>query len=900
MSLRAYGLQCEQRCEPLGVDEPHPAFSWKLAASSPGRSQQAYRVAVRPAVGGPPAWDSGWVADATHHEVIYAGSPLQPSTRYTWELQLTDDRGQAGEPAGSWFETGLLTPAAWTAHWIRRDPRTAPRVDPPQGEAPAPRTGMLAPPCQFRREFELRSPPAWARVYVTAHGLYEFRVNGERAGLDELTPGWTDYRYRLQYQVYDVTGMLRAGTNTVGAVVADGWWCGYVGYDPRRAAQHYGRYPELLAEIHITCQDGTKVVVITDEHWTESPGEVRYADLLAGEAHDQRLATPGWDRPGYGGPRWVPALTSVSAGTPLVAQLDEPVRATLEVPARAVWPVEGGYLADFGQNLVGRVRLRLPAAKPGTRIQVRHGEMLDGGTLYTGNLRSAEATDVVVTAGPHGAGWFEPRFTTHGFRYAEVTGWPGELDRADLVAVVLTSDMPAAGELDCSDPMVSQLISNIVWGQRGNYVSVPTDCPQRDERLGWTADTQIFLPTACFQADVAAFIGRWLLDVLDEQDEDGAFGDVAPLLIADREGAPAWGDGGVTVPFHLWRVYGRRRVLERAYPAMRAWVEHIHRHNPGLIWRHADGNSYGDWLQTGAHTPRDVVATAYFARSASLVAEAADVLGRNAESARYRTLAADVRQAFTAEFARPDGTIATGSQTAYLMALAWDLIPADLRGRAFGHLCRDIEDRGRRLSTGFVGVRLLCPVLTSEGRPDLAFALLHQEEFPSWGYTIQHGATTIWERWDGWTEENGFQSPQMNSFNHYSLGSVGEWLWRSAAGIDQAPGSVAYSDLVIAPEFGPALDWVTARYDSPRGLVRVGWRRRGEGVDVELEIPPGRPAELRLPAGVAGQITVDDRPVGDHPWARFLDAGTDTARIAVAPGTWTVRIAGQKIDSLPI
>jgi alpha-L-rhamnosidase len=892
MSLTAYGLQCEHRAEPLGIDEPHPAFGWKLAASSPGRSQQAYRLTVRPAGAPEPSWDSGWVEDAGHEQVIYAGPPLEPSARYTWDVQLTDDRGQRSEPAASWFETGLLTPGAWTARWIRRDPRVRPRVDPPQEGDPDMRTGTLAPPCQFRREFELGSAPVRARAYVTARGLYQLRVNGERVGRDELTPGWTDYHHRLQYQVYDITDQLRAGLNTVGAIVADGWWCGYVGFDPRQAAFHYGKYPELLAQIHITGQDGTSTVVTSDGRWTEFPGEVSYADLLIGEAHDQRRATPGWDRPGYDDSSWAPALASGPdpAGlATLVAQIDEPVRVTMEVPAQAIWPVPGGYLTDFGQNLVGRVRLRLGNAPAGTRIQIRHGEMLDDGQLYTANLRSAEATDVVITAGPDGPDWFEPRFTTHGFRYAEVTGWPGELESTDLVAQVMESDLPATGELHCSDPMVEQLVSNIVWGQRGNYVSVPTDCPQRDERLGWTADTQIFLPTACFHADTAAFIGRWMLDVIDEQDEDGSFGDVAPSIVMDREGAPAWGDAGVIVPFHLWRVYGDRRLLERSYPAMRAWVEHIHRHNPELVWRHADGNSYGDWLQIDAHTPREVVATAYFARSASLVAEAAAVLGLSEESARYGALAAGVREAFTTAFARPDGTIATGSQTAYLMALAWDLIPDGLRGSAFRHLCRDIEARGTRLTTGFVGVPLLGPVLTEGGRPDLAFALLHQDEFPSWGYSIRRGATTIWERWDGWTEEHGFQSPHMNSFNHYSLGSVGEWLWRSAAGIDQAPGSVAYADLVIAPHFGPRLDWVTARYDSPRGLVQVRWSRRGDGVDLEIDIPPGRPAELRLPARTAGEIAVDGVPVEDHAWARLLDVGAGGARVGLHPGSWSIR-----------
>jgi alpha-L-rhamnosidase len=889
MSLSAYSLQCEHRAEPLGIDEPRPSFSWKLAASSPGRSQLAYRLTVRDANAAQPCWDSGWVETADHHQVIYAGPPLEPSARYAWHVQLTDDLGNQGEPTGSWFETGLLTPGGWTARWIRRDPRTRPRVDPPREGDPDLRTGLLAPPCQFRREFELASPPAYARAYVTARGLYQLRLNGARVGRDELTPGWTDYHHRLQYQVYDITDQLRAGLNAVGAIVADGWWCGHVGFDPRQPAFHYGRYPELLAQIHITCQDGTSMVVTTDGHWTESPGQVLYADPLIGEAHDQRLATPGWDQPGYDDSSWAPALGSELDAATLVAQIDEPVRVTMEVPAQAVWPMADGYLADFGQNLVGRVRLRLRNAPAGTRVQIRHGEILDDGRLYTANLRSAEATDVVITAGPGGAASFEPYFATHGFRYAEVTGWPGELERGDVVALVTQSDMPVAGELHCSDPMVEQLVSNIVWGQRGNYVSIPTDCPQRDERLGWTADTQIFLPTACFHADVAAFIGKWLRDVIDEQDEDGAFGDVAPRIVVDREGAPAWGDAGVIVPFHLWRVYGDRRLLERCYPAMRAWVEHIHRHNPDLIWRHADGNSYGDWLQIGAHTPREVVATAYFARSASLAAEAAAVLGLSEESERYRALAAGIRQAFATEFARPDGTVATGSQTSYLMALAWELISSDLRDSAFGHLCRDIEDRGTRLTTGFVGVPLLCPVLSEGGRPDLAFALLHQEEFPSWGYSIRQGATTIWERWDGWTEEHGFQSPHMNSFNHYSLGSVGEWLWRSVAGIDQSPGSVAYSDLVIAPQFGPRLEWVTARYDSPRGVVQLRWRHSPEAVEIELEVPPGRPAELRLPASVAGQITVDGMPVEDHPWARLLDRVEGVARVSLFPGSWSVR-----------
>jgi alpha-L-rhamnosidase len=892
MTLRAYGLQCEHRVTPLGLDEPQPSFSWKLASDGAGSRQQSYRLRVHAPTGPEAGWDSGWVGSGDHHSVLYAGGALVASTRYRWQVEVKDAVDEGVTETESWFETGLLTPEAWTAHWLRRDPRSVRPVDPPEGEEPPGRANWLKAPGQFRKELTLTSRPVRARAYVTARGIYHLRVNGERVGGDELTPGWTDYRYRLQYQVYDLTDLLVSGDNVIGAVVADGWWCGYVGFDPQRPAQHYGRYPELLAQIQVDCEDGTSLVVGSDETWTESPGHIVYADLLVGEAHDRRRATPGWDRPGFDDSSWSPALASEVGVVPLIAQIDEPVRVTGEVGAQTVTPVSSGQLVDFGQNLVGWVRLRVKDAPAGTRIRLRHGETLDDGELYTANLRSAEATDFFSVSGAVGEETFEPSFTTHGFRYVEVSGYPGELHTDDLTAIVVQSDTATVGELHCSDPLVEQLISNIWWGQRGNYVSVPTDCPQRDERLGWTADTQIFLPTACFNADVAAFMSRWALDLVDDQDDDGAFTDVVPSLSLDQEGAPAWGDAGVIVPYHLWRVYGDERLLERSYPSMRAWVDHIERHNPDLIWTRATGNGYGDWLQIDADTPRQVVATAYFARSASLVAESAAALGRAEDAARYGALAGRVREAFAEAFVGADGRVATGTQTAYLMGLAWDLIPAGLRTASFGHLCADIEGRGRRLTTGFVGVPLLCPVLTAWGRPDLAFALLYQEEFPSWGYSIRRGATTIWERWDGWTEERGFQSVNMNSFNHYSLGSVGEWLWRSVAGIDQAPGSLAYRDLVIEPHFDSRMDGLTARFDSPRGLIQVRWRRSDLDVDIDVEIPPGRPAEIRLVAAGAADVTVDGAALGAHPFAREVSADAGLICFTLAPGSWHIAQRG--------
>ncbi len=894
MSLTPYALHTEHRAAPLGIDEPAPLFTWKLSADSPGSRQTAHRVRVESAATGESGWDSGWVdSDDPVGGVTYAGPALRPETRYDWHLEVRDQDGAATAAVSSSFETGLLTPASWSARWLRRDPRSIPPVDPPidqpPSDVPLDASPWVAPPCRFRREFDLPGRPARARAYVTARGIYQLRINGVRVGDDELTPGWTDYRSRLQYQTYDVTDLLVAGRNAVGAIVADGWWSGYIGFDPRRRAQHYGLVPEFLAEIHVEDADGSQELIVTDGSWTEKPGEIMWADALVGECHDQHRATPGWDRPGFDDSTWSPALASGDDTSTLVGQLDEPVRVTEEIAPKSVTRSPSGQqLVDFGQNLVGHLRVRLAGLPAGTHLVLRHGETLEDGELYTANLRTAKATDEVIIAADSGVDVFEPHFTSHGFRYVEVRGHPGEIALGDLTARVVHSDSPMVGDLHCSDEMVEQLISNIRWGQRGNYVSVPTDCPQRDERMGWTADAQIFFPTACFNADLAAFMSRWMLDVVDGQDEDGAFPDVAPVVVLDREGAPAWGDAGVIVPHHLWRTYGDRRILERFYPAMRAWVDHIWRHNPDLIWRNAIGNGYSDWLQIQTVTPRDIVSTAYFARSATLVTEAAEALGRTEDAARYGDLATRVRSAFTAEFAKPDGVIGEGTQTAQLVALAWDLIPEGMRAGAFEHLCRDLESRGVRLTTGFVGVALLCPVLTAGGREDLAFGLVHQEAFPSWGYSIRRGATTIWERWDGWTEEQGFQSVQMNSFNHYSLGSVGEWLWRSVAGIDQAPGSIAFRDLVIEPRLGERLDWVTGSYDSPRGLVKVEWRRDGAGVGGSLEVPPGRPAEVRIPATAIADVTVDGTPATDHLAVDVISVEHGKARLRIPPGSWSV------------
>ncbi len=838
--MNLYDLRTEQRTEPLGLDEPRPRLSWKLRCERHGAAQSAYRItATGP---GGPIWDTGRRESDDTILIPWEGPELHSGTRYDWQVEVWDETGAPAAAARSWFETGLLHRADWTAVWIGRDPLTLPPVDPPAGTGPGPAEA----PLHLRHGFHLDDRPIRARLYATARGVYEPHLNGERVGDRELAPGWTEYHHRVQYQTYDVTGRVRAGDNTVEVIVADGWWSGYVGFDPRRPARHYGDAPGLLAQLVLDFADGSRRVVATAGDWTESDGPIRSADLLMGQYVDARREVTG-ARP--------VAVLDAEPG-PLVVEPDEPIRVVTELPAVTVdRRAPDRFIVDFGQNLVGRVRLTVRDTRAGQRIVLRHAEVLDaGGELYLDNLRRAAATDTYVSAGGL-IEIFEPQFTFHGFRYAEITG----VAEAEVTARVLHNDLPWTGRFDCDDPMVNRLHANIRWGQRGNFLAVPTDCPQRDERLGWLADAQVFAPTATRNADVSAFFARWLRDVVDGQNDDGAFRDVAPIIAFDREGAPAWGDAGVIIPWLLWRTYGDRRVLERCFDAMAAWVGHIHRHNPDLLWEHRTGNSYGDWLQVDADTPRDVLATAYFAHSTRIVADAADVLGK--PSAGWRALHAAIRQAFQDAFVGDDGGVKGGTQTAYLLSLGFDLLPPDLAGRAVAHLAADVEKRGNRLTTGFVGVSLLCPVLAEHGRADLAYALLHQDEYPSWGYSIRHGATTIWERWDGWTEHGGFQSAAMNSFNHYSLGSVGDWLYGRVAGIDQTPGSVAYRELLLRPTPGGRLTRAYAEQETARGLVACGWSITDARITVTVTVPPGSTALLHIPTDDPGSVRENDVPV---------------------------------------
>ncbi len=857
-TLVPYRTRCEYLENPLGIDERNPRLSWALSATQRGKHQTAYQILVARTPEelhgeNGEAWDSGKVISEKSVGIPYEGVELVSGERYYWCVRVWDERdvhGSYSSPA--LWSMGMLEEHDWQASWIGLGSAADDALEVPQGDEYDEILNDLEPAPYLRREFDIAGKVARATVYATAKGVYETYLNGTRVGDQELTPGWTDYRKRIQYQAYDVTELLTGGANAWGAILGDGWYAGYVGMDAKRRGAHYGKAPRLLAQLVVELADGTRQVIGSDGYWRSAVGPILYSDLLMGEAYDANQEFPGWDTPGFDDSMWRPVTVESRERGVLEAQPSQGIRVTREIPARSVWQVAGdAHVFDLEQNMVGRVRLKARGAA-GTRITIRHAEAVNGdGSIYTANLRAARQTDTFVLRG-EGEEIFEPRFSFHGFRYVEVTGYPGDPEPDAIVGRVLHSDTPPTGNFECSNELVNQLQSNIRWGQRGNFVSVPTDCPQRDERLGWTGDAQVFAPTACFNMEVAAFFEKWLRDLVDAQSEDGAFPDIAPLLdfatMDMSRGAPAWGDAGIVVPWTMYVNYADQRVLERNYPAMERWMEYLRRNNPTLLRENALGNNYGDWLTPGAKTPKEVLATAYWAHDADLMSRISRVLDRQEDAARYARLFDEISQAFNDAYVGLDGSVRGDTQTCYVLALHMNLLPAEQRPWAAAHLVRLIEENDWHLSTGFAGVSYLCPVLTEAGYPEVAYRLLLEESFPSWGYTIRSGATTIWERWDGWTEENGFQSPNMNSFNHYSLGSVGEWLYSYVAGLRRDVAGPGYQRINIAPTPGGGLTYASAEYDSVRGVVRSAWNIDGEGFHLELSLPPNTSARVALPA----------------------------------------------------
>jgi alpha-L-rhamnosidase len=874
-ALTPVHLTTESLVNPLGIGTATPKLSWQLTSTKRNERQTSYhlRVASRPElITSPDLWDTGIVVSSNSLHIPYAGKPLASGATAYWDVTVWDADGRASVRSDlAAFSVGLLAENDWRAQWIMLD-------------TPLNDRKMLPSP-YLRRGFMVDKPVARATLYITARGLFIASLNGNRIGDAILTPDWTDYSKRLQYDTYNVTPFLQQGENALGVILGEGWHSGYMGFLGKRSC--YGQRPSLLAQMAIDYADGTTALLVTDTRWKATTGPLLESDLLMGESYDQRLELTGWDRPGYDERAWKPTTAEVAPQPRLEARTTPPVRVVEALPAIRVGQVnETKTIYDLGQNVAGFVRLTVSGAE-GTEIQLRYGEKLNNdGTLYTDNLRKALALDTLTLKG--GELTWQPSFTNHGFRYVEISGVEPSAISA-VTGCVIHSDLAQTGSFDSSNELVNQIWRTILRGQKGNFVSVPTDCPQRDERLGWAGDVLAFGTTACYNMSAQPFFARWLQSMTDGQFPSGAYPDVAPRLVADAEGSPAWGDAGVITTWVQYQFYGDLSLIEQRYDSMFRWMRYLLDSSENDI-RVVDNqnNRYGDWLSYNASTPDDVLATALWAWDAKLMANMARLIGQTADYEAFKARFERIKAAFNREFVSADGRVKGETQTVYLLALHVDLLPAELRAQAIQHLVDDIQERGYHLSTGFVGTPLLLPVLASVGHADAAYKLLMQETIPSWGYMIGRGATTIWERWDSINEENEVVDPLkptfihwkmgpiagMNSFNHYGLGSVGQWFYQGIGGINIDPQQPAFEHVIIRPRPGGDLTWADVKYDSIRGPIRSAWKRDGDALTLDVSLPANTSATVYVPSSNGATAPESARRLGSENGYAFFEVGS--------------------------
>ncbi len=732
----------------------------------------------------------------------------------------------------------------------------------------------------LRKEFQVISPVKRAVIYVTAQGFAELHLNGKRVGDEFFTPGWTDYRKRIYYRTYDVTDMLRQGDNAIAGILGDGWFRGNISI---KGQNQYGDKIRLLSQLHVDYADGRSETIVSDPSWKASFGPILESDMQAGETYDARREIPGWDLPGFDDSAWA-AVDAGSTLQPLIQPYPGvPVRRTQELPTvKVTEPRDGKHVFDLGQNFSGWIRLKV-SGEAGDKVVMRFGEMLNSdGTVHTANLRSARCTDTYILKGGGEEVW-EPHFTFHGFRYVEVAGVSGKPAPEMVTGIVVHSDAPMTSSFECSNPMLNQLHSNIIWGQRSNYLEVPTDCPQRDERLGWTGDTQVFIRSGAYHQDVASFFTKWVVDVVDSVNSEGLFGNQAPVF--HRHGSPAWADAGIICPWTIYKVYGDTRLIDRHYDAMARFIEACGKNGLGGL-----GNGPGDWLAVDSKTRKDLISTAYFAYSTRLMAEMAEVVGKKEDAHKYQALFERIRSYFQQTFVGENGVIAANSQTAYCLALHFDLLTDAQREQAAVHLVDQIKAKDYHLSVGFVGVPILLPTLTEIGRSDLAYRLIQNKTYPSWGYSVEQGATTIWERWNSYTREHGISKQRMNSFNHYAYGSCSEWMFYSMLGIDLD--EAGFGTIKMKPEIGHGVTWAKGHYDSIRGRIGSDWKLEEGAFRWKVEVPANTTATLHIPASSVADITESNRAAMGATGVAFIRVEDGRVLLRVESGSYEFAVKG--------
>ncbi|MBO9672966.1 MAG: glycoside hydrolase family 78 protein [Sphingobacteriaceae bacterium] len=830
-------LTVEHLVNPFSIDNPKPRFSWKMISTAKNTKQSNYEIRL----GSSPKIDKVLWKTAVNNDqsvlVAYDGPQLSSKTRYYWQVRVKDNHGNtsAWSPV-QYFQTGLK-PEDWQAKWIAVEGKD---------------TSLASP--LFRKEFNLKKEVRSATMYITAKGLYEASLNGGRVGDAYFAPGWTSYKNHIQYQVYDLKNALKKGANVIGVSLGDGWYKGRIGFNSQK--EFYGNTRALLLQLEVEYADGSKETIVSDNSWKTSYGAIRSSNIYDGETYDARLEQDGWNNVNFKeNANWKAVQELPNGPEKLVGMSGPQVSKHEEFKALKIFKTPlGETVVDFGQNLVGWVMLKAKG-KAGTKITISHAEVLTKeGNFYTKNLRSARQQNNYILKGETEQ-VFEPHFSFQGFRYVKVNGYPGELKLENFTAVAVYSDMKTSGKFSTSNPLLNQLQHNISWGQKGNFVDVPTDCPQRDERLGWTGDAQAFALTAAYNMDVAGFFTKWLKDVSADQLPNGSVPFVIPNVLTQNDaGSAGWADVATIIPWDMYVVYGDKGLLETQYASMKKWVDYITSRAKNNLWN--TGFHFGDWLfyrpnddndGRAAVTDKYMIAQTFYAHSTQLLINAAKVLGKTDEVTQYSDLLSKIKAAYLAENMTTNGKLISNTQTAYVLALQFDMLPENLRAQAAQRLVDNIRDYGNHLTTGFLGTPYLCHVLSRFGHEDVAYDLLLQESYPSWLYPVKMGATTIWERWDGIKQDGSFQTADMNSFNHYAYGAIGDWMYKNIAGINPIAAQPGYKAILIAPKPGGRLTNASAELETVYGTVKSSWTIADGVFKLDVTVPANATATVILP-----------------------------------------------------
>lgn len=898
--LKPLQLRVEYKINPF-VDAAKPRFSWELQSAVNNQKQTARQILVAGSVallseGKADAWNSGKIGSDATSQVEYEGKPLASNRTYYWKVRSWDKNGNPGPwSAPAYFNTGLLQQSDWKAEWIGYD----------VNHLSVNKNYHLPPAPYLRKEAGLSGTIKKANLYVTALGLYEFYINGKRVGDDYFAPGWTDYNKRVYYSAYDVTRMLKNGKNAFGAILSTGWYAGYLGYAllVGNPVTHgfYGDVPLLKAQIEIEYTNGKKELIYTDGSWKAATGAIREADILNGETYNANLEPEGWKRAGFDDAAWkrVQAYPA-KAALPLRLYPGNPVKIIEALTPVSVKEKSGNYIVNMGQNFSGVVKLKMNGKK-GDTVVIKYGEMLHlDGNLMTENLRKARATDTYILKGDTGGETWMPRFTYHGFQYVEIAGLKAKPSVKDITGIVMSSATPVTGSFETDNDMLNRLYKNIVWTQRSNYFDIPTDCPQRDERLGWTGDAQIYMRSAAFNCDITAFHTKWITDLNDAQWPSGAYPVYAPLPVnangkaairATDTFSPGWAEAGIVCPYNIYKMYGDTRIIEQSWPYMMKYMAFLEQRSKGSYY-FTEGSfedfspkgGFGDWLSVGKKTPPDMIATMYYNYCALMMAEMAEALGNKNDADHFTEVSQKIKKAFASHYMDAAGKLTTNAaaygdgkgyvdgqlgfsghtQTAYANAVYLKILSPENLVRAGHYLADLVRNNNNQLATGFLGFKPLLPALSATGHSDLAYALIRDTAYPSLGFEVVNGATTIWERWNSFTKDKGFENNAgMNSFNHYAFGAVCEWMFQNMAGIQ--PIKAGFKAFMIRPEIADSgIHYASATYHSVHGKIAVSWKRDDASLKLRVTVPVNTTAVVQLPVTNASAILCNGKPLSDN------------------------------------